>query len=381
MKKILYIVEAFGGGVFTYMVDLANAMCEEFDVTIAYALRDQTPENYFSYFDKRIHMVRVNHFTRSIGLRGDIQAYFELRELIRKIQPDILHFHSSKAGVLGRFAASSRIPMFYTPHGYSFLMSSHSQKHRKLYKWIEKICGLRKCMTVAVSKGEYEVALTVTRRATYVSNGVNLHDLQGLLLERTIVSSQYSEAAVSAEGRHPIVCTLGRICDQKNPATFNAIAAQFPDLTFYWIGDGYLREQLTAPNIVITGWVERNKALQLMQKADVFILPSLWEGLPISLLEAMYLEKICIVSNIIGNRDVIVDGKNGYLVEDTKGFCDRLQQILDTGLESMEFIRHEARADVEREYNTTVMAEKYAALYHQAEAKAQREAQKVQHQS
>lgn len=380
MKKILYIVEAFGGGVFTYMVDLANAMCEEFDVTIAYALRDQTPEDYLGYFDKRIHMVRVKHFTRSIGLRGDIQAYFELRDLIRKVQPDILHFHSSKAGVLGRFAASSRIPMFYTPHGYSFLMSSHSQRHREIYKWIEKVCGLRNCTTVAVSKGEYEAALTVTKRATYVSNGVNLEDLQKVLLENVPVSRQYGEAAATRAGKQPIVCTLGRICEQKNPTAFNEIAMQFPNLTFYWIGDGYLREQLTAPNIVITGWVERTKALQIMQKADVFILPSLWEGLPMSLLEAMYLEKVCIVSNIIGNRDVIVDGKNGYLVEDTKGFCNRIQQILDEGVESLESIRQEAKSDVEREYNTTVMAQKYAALYHRAEKKVRSTSHSVPHQ-
>ena len=99
-----------------------------------------------------------------------------------------------------------------------------------------------------------------------------------------------------------------------------------------------------------------------------------------SLLEAMYLEKVCIVSNIIGNRDVIVDGKNGYLVEDTKGFCNRIQQILDEGVESLESIRQEAKSDVEREYNTTVMAQKYAALYHRAEKKVRSTSHSVPHQ-
>ena len=363
MKKILYVVEAFGGGVFTYMVDLANALCEEFDITIAYALREQTPENYLEYFDERIHMVRVQHFTRSIGLRGDVQAYFELCQLIRDIKPDILHFHSSKAGVLGRFASSTKTPMFYTPHGYAFLMSSHSKTHRFTYKWIERICGLRKCITIAVSKGEYDVARTITKRATYVNNGVNLESLQKKLSELDLAQSV--EAAATHLNNQPVICTLGRICEQKNPVVFNEIAKRFPGLQFYWIGDGFLREKLTSPNITITGWLDRISALHIMKQADIFILPSLWEGLPMSLVEAMYQEKICIVSNIIGNRDVIENGRNGYVADDTEGFCSRIEQILQDGLESLESIRREARSDVEKEYNTTVMAEKYAQLYRQ----------------
>lgn len=364
MKKILYVVEAFGGGVFTYMVDLANALCQEFDVTIAYALREQTPENYLEYFDKKVHMVRVEHFTRSIGLKGDVQAYFELRHLIQEVKPDILHFHSSKAGVLGRFACSAKTPMFYTPHGYAFLMSSHSKMHRFVYEWIERICGLRKCTTVAVSKGEYNVAKTVTRRATYVNNGVNLENLQKKLaqLDRT----QNAEAAATRLNQQPIVCTLGRICEQKNPVVFNEIAKCFPDIQFYWIGDGWLRDKITSPNIKVTGWLDRISALHIMKQADIFILPSLWEGLPMSLVEAMYLEKVCIVSNIIGNRDVIENGRNGYIADDTEGFCNCLKHILEQGLESQAAICQAAKEDVEKEYNTTVMAEKYAQLYRQA---------------
>ena len=66
-----------------------------------------------------------------------------------------------------------------------------------------------------------------------------------------------------------------------------------------------------------------------------------------SLVEAMYLEKVCIVSNIIGNRDVIEDGRNGYIAQDTDGFCSRLEQILESGLESQASICREAKADVE----------------------------------
>ena len=60
-KKILYFVEAFGGGVFTYLVNLTNELCDGYDIYIAYGLRKQTPKNFKKYFDKRIHFVNCNN--------------------------------------------------------------------------------------------------------------------------------------------------------------------------------------------------------------------------------------------------------------------------------------------------------------------------------
>lgn len=90
-----------------------------------------------------------------------------------------------------------------------------------------------------------------------------------------------------------------------------------------------------------------------------------------SLLEAMYLGRVCIVSNIIGNKDVITEGVNGYLAEDVSGFCSQLQKILDADAAVLDRIRQKAKEDVQKEYNTTVMANKYAALYKNAVTKKQ----------
>ncbi len=197
-KKILYIVEAMGGGVFTYIVDLANELVDTYDMYIAYAVRKQTPSNYKDYFDKRIHMIEVKNFARAINATKDIAAFFEIRKIAKEIKPDIIHLHSSKAGALGRFAFSGkRVPLFYTPHGYSFLMQNSSEAKRKIYKGIEIICGKRNCTTISCSEGEH---------------------------------------------------------------------------------------------------------------------------LPISLLEAMYMKKVCIVSNIIGNRDVIHTGVNGFVCNNTEEY-------------------------------------------------------------
>ena len=141
---------------------------------------------------------------------------------------------------------------------------------------------------------------------------------------------------------------------------FNEIAKNFPNLQFTWIGDGELRNELTSKNIKITGWLERKDVLKELNKNDIFILPSLWEGLPISLLEAMYMRKICIVSNIIGNRDVIEEGKNGFVANNIENYNKIILQIKnDDYLE----ISEEARKSIITKFNNDIMIKKYINLY------------------
>ena len=307
-KKILYIVEAMGGGVFTYIVDLANELVNSYDMYIAYAVRKQTPQNYKDYFDKRIHLIEVKNFGRVIDPAKDIAAFFEVKKIAAKIKPDVIHLHSSKAGAIGRVAFNGKIPMFYTPHGYSFLMENYKPMKRRMFKVIESVCAKRNCTTISCSVGEHQESLKLTKHATYVNNGINMAELQEIIDKTEKVEHPFT------------VYTLGRICYQKNPTLFNEIAESLPDVKFVWIGDGELRDQLTSENIEITGWADRSTAIRYAVNADVFLLPSRWEGLPISLLESMYMKKACVVSNVIGNRDVIHNGENGFVCTKVEDF-------------------------------------------------------------
>lgn len=289
-KKILYIVEAMGGGVFTYIVDLANELVNSYDMYIAYAVRKQTPQNYKDYFDKRIHLIEVKNFGRVIDPLKDVAAFFEVKKIAAEIKPDVIHLHSSKAGAIGRMAFDGKIPMFYTPHGYSFLMEDYKPMKRRMFKLIESVCAKRNCTTISCSVGEHQESLKLTKHATYVNNGINMAELQKIVDKTEKVEHPFT------------VYTLGRICYQKNPTLFNEIAESLPDVKFVWIGDGELRGELTSKNIEITGWADRSTAIRYAVNADAFLLPSRWEGLPISLLESMYMKKICVVSNVIGNN-------------------------------------------------------------------------------
>lgn len=344
-KKILYVVEAMGGGVFTYIVDLANKLVNEFDVYIAYAVRPQTPKNYREYFDERISLIEVKNFCREINICKEIKAVREIKKIAEKIKPDVIHLHSSKAGVIGRIAFNGKkIPLFYTPHGYSFLMANYKPVKRKIFKMIESIFAKRNCTTISCSLGEHRETLKFTQNAIYINNAVNVEKLKNSLEKVKIDDHQCT------------VFTLGRICYQKNPKLFNAVAETMPDVKFLWIGDGELRNQLKSSNIEVTGWIKREEALKKSMNADVFMLTSLWEGLPISLLEAMYMKKLCVVSNVIGNRDVIHNEDNGYVCDTVGDFVNAIKE------QKKEYIV-KAYQDLLENYETTVQAKKYAEVY------------------
>lgn len=349
-KKILYIVEAMGGGVFTYIVDLANELVDTYDMYIAYAVRKQTPANYREYFDERIHLIEVKNFAREINLKKDIASLFEVRRIASTVKPDVIHLHSSKAGVIGRVAFNGKTPMFYTPHGYSFLMENYKTMKRTIFKMVEAVCAKRNCTTISCSAGEHQETLRLTKRAVYVNNGINVKELQEILDNTEKI-------------RHPFtVYTLGRICYQKNPTLFNTIAEALPDVKFVWIGDGELRGELTGKNIEITGWIARKEAIKLAMNADVFLLTSRWEGLPISLLESMYMKKICVVSDVIGNRDVIENGVNGYICSKVDEFVEAIRKCRN----GAEKIANQAYRDILETYNTKVMSRQYSKRYESA---------------
>lgn len=353
MRKILFVVEAMGGGIVTYIVEMANKLSKNYDIYIAYGVREQTPDNIEDYFNERVHLIKVAAFSREINLKKDFKAMTELKKLEKKIRPDIIHLHSSKAGVLGRLVFSHNAKLFYTPHGYSFLMENISHKKQNFYRLVEKACTLRKCVIIACSPSEYEETLSLTKNSTCVSNGIDMKEINDILKEQTDIEKEKVFTVV----------TLGRVSNQKNPQLFNRIAQKFPNVKFVWIGKGELENELAAKNIEVTGWLKRKDALKRMAQADAFILPSRYEGLPMALLEAMYLKKPCIVSNVVGNKDVISE-RNGFLCTTFDDYASAVKRVLN-GDYDKEKIRN-AYDDILNTYNTDVMTKEYSQIYDRA---------------
>ncbi len=354
MKKIIHIVEAFGGGIYTFLEDLINSTSDEFEIVIIYAEREQTPKNFEMNFNKNIKFIKSKYLQRSINFRKDIKAIKEINKIVKEEKPDIVHLHSSKAGIIGRIAVNNKnIKLLYNPHGFSFLMRNTSKIKRIIYWFIEKIAALKNCTIVACSKGEYEEAKKLSKKSICINNGINVEKLK----------NEISLTPNNTSNKEKIkICTSARINYQKNPILFNDISEEFPELDFTWIGDGELRNELKSKNINITGWKEKKEVLNILKENDIFILTSLWEGLPISLLEAMYMKKICIVSNSIGNRDVIKNKINGFICDNKEEFVKVISSIKNNEID-IERIKENSYNDIVNNYNIQDNCKKYIELY------------------
>ena len=352
MKKILMVCEAFGGGVFTYVSQLCNDMVADFEIYLAYSLRPQTPKNYKEFLDKRVHLIELQYLgaKKITDLKNDILTVNELRKIEKNVRPDIIHLHSSIAGGLGRLAYKGKNnTVVYTPHGYAYILMG-SGKKRKVYMLAEKILGNR-AITLTCCESVDEEARKFSKRTAYIETSVNLDDL-----------------AASIDGIKPVkndeftVFTLGRVCVQKQPKVFNRIAELVPEAKFIWIGNGELENELTAPNLEITGWKPRKEALAMAKGADVFVLCSFGEAIAMSLIENMYIKKLILVSNTMGNKSVIKDGVNGYVCEKAEGYAEKIKSAMK---EFPSSLPERAYQDVLQIYNTEVMKKKYVEFYKQ----------------
>ncbi len=274
----------------------------------------------------------------------------ELRKIEKEIEPDIIHLHSSIAGGLGRIAfKGKKNKVIYTPHGYSFILMGKNTIKCKLYKIMEKILGKKNCITLTCCESEDEVARSLCKNTAYIETGINLKEFTDNL-----------DKIKHKKNEKFTVFTLGRACVQKQPELFNRIAELVPNAKFLWIGNGELENKLTAPNIEITGWKPRLEALTIAKSADAFILCSLGEAIAMSLIENMYIKKLCLVSNTMGNKSVIHDGENGYVCEKAEEYAKRIKEAMDN---FPTHLTEKAYEDVLNIYNTDIMKEKYINFY------------------
>ena len=316
--QVLHISETFVTGVYTYIQSICafTAQNPNIKTAIIYSPnREGTDKlDFKNDFSSNTKLISIS-MQREVSAKEDYKSLKQLQEAIKNIKPDVIHLHSSKAGVLGRIASKSypKAKVYYTPNGYSFLREDISLKKQLFFKWIEKyVTRIYGGTTIACGDTEYEYA-KLLGKALMVRNGIDLSELAHIKVEP---GSKLNS-----------IVTLGRISAQKNPKLFNDIALKFPEIQFIWIGDGELKQELTAKNIKITGWLDRKDALNLLAKHDVYMQTSLWEGLPFTIIEAMALQKPIIATNVVGNKDAVSHKENGFLCQSIEDFEKAINQL------------------------------------------------------
>ena len=328
--RVLQVLECGGGGgTGNQVAAICNGLDpERFEPVLVYSARpDSTPEQYRAAAAGARAAYYLPDMVREISPIKDFCAFRELLRVIRRERPDVVHAHSSKAGVLGRVAAwVCGVPrIYYSPHGYSFLQTDRSAAARLFYRivewWISWIGEI-----VAVSPSEAKLA-----RKLCWSKPVH-----------TVCDPYLGQAQPPALKPHEglVVGACGRLTEARNPEAFVRLAAAVckrkAEVRFVWIGSGELEpvarrlaaELGVVERLEITGWLKPAEALERMSGLDVFVHFSRWEGLPNAVLEAMALGLPVAASDIPGNRDAVTPDVTGLLTKDEAGLQEAVLGLL-----------------------------------------------------
>jgi glycosyltransferase involved in cell wall biosynthesis len=306
-RVLLLITLAEVGGAQAYVASLLPVLSGRFDVVVA--AHGHGPLRAAAA-DAGVRFVGLEHVRRPIDLRRDAAGFLELVRLLRRERPDILHASSSKAGVLGRLAALvAGVPIrIFTVHGWAF--AAHSGPASALYRWADRLARPLTTVTICVSENE---------RAAGIRAGTC--SAERTVVIRNAVSLNGHARAVHGNGR-PRLIAVGRLKAPKDFVTLVRALALLPRDSFeaLIVGDGPDRGTLETEvrQLGLEGRVrlagERHDVPDLLAAADVFVLSSVSEGLPVSVLEAMAAELPVVASRVGGLSELVVDGETGLLV-------------------------------------------------------------------
>lgn len=360
MIKVFEVVECGGpGGTGEQVAAICNGLDPRlFDVSLVYAVRGGSPEDYRAKCAGAKAAYYVPEMTREISLTSDLEALRKLKALFAEHRPDVVHAHSSKAGVLARAAAKAAgvKTVFYTPHGYGFLQQDRSAASRLLYKTIEKAAA-RFGATIACAPGEAAAAAAL--------GGGPVH---------TVCDAYLGEFQEPMPHDGVIAGSCGRLTYARNPDAWVLLAQRLTDsrngLKCLWIGGGEdearIRVQLENMNLAarveLTGWVTSERARELLRALDLFVHYSRWDALPNAVLEAMAAGLPVVASDNSGNRDAVIDGVTGFIVRDEVELLERCQSLIDDKALRLK-LGAAGRERVRREFSRDRMLSELSRLY------------------
>lgn len=330
--KILHIGN-LKSGIDTYVRNTVALASDDFEFVIVNGADDNS-EPYLRH-GKPVRQYTIDMY-RKLNPWKDLKAVIQAMRIIRKEKPDLVHCHSAKGGVIGRFAAFfTGRKSVYTAHAFSFL-SAESAKKQKVFLALEKIAKLN---SVLLGCSESERLLGLEKVGYTEKNAFAWNNAIPRIQDKDI--QEPSEVI-----RHEkMVISIGRPSYQKNPLlmveVMKRVHEKHPDVKFYLVGVGFYSPMLDETkalihqygmddSFVMVPWLSHAETLGYLKYAQVYLTASLYEGLPIAVLEAMAMGKPIVSSDVIGNNDCVKDGENGYLLPmDADRMADAVCQLLD----------------------------------------------------
>ena len=310
----------------------------------------------------------ITPLTRSINPVKDIVAFWKIYRYIKEHSISIVHTHSSKAGILGRWAAkcAGAKSILHTVHGWSFNAEALLPV-RLFYSWLERVTSLITDRLVMVSDADLEDGLSRINKDKQkykkISYGIESNKFKSLVPNKRV-------------GDHCKVGYISCFKPQKAPLDFirtvKCVRDKNKNVEFISAGDGVLRptaEKLAAKlglknRVDFLGW--RTDIASVLSDIDILLLTSRWEGLPVVFLEAMASGIPIVATNVGGAAEVVENGRNGFLQDkgDYKGLAENIL-LLASSQKKRKSLGLYARQRFRKEFEISYMSAQIEALYNQ----------------
>ncbi|MCX7015058.1 MAG: glycosyltransferase family 4 protein [Candidatus Sumerlaeota bacterium] len=344
--RILQVLEATTGGTRKHLrLLLTNLDLSRFSVALAYSNgRDPCFANDLREFARRGIELHEAPIVRPIRPGRDLAALWRIFRIVRRGNYDIVHAHSSKAGCLGRIAGwlAGTPAVVYSPHSFAFQENPHSFTGT-CYRWIERAAARCHHRLLCVSEGERRIA---------VESGIE-REARTCVIPNAIDASEYASPRDKRRTRRawnlpeetPVVGVVAQFRRQKGYDCFLGavprILRERPETRFLVVGDGSLfpavKKEIQSlgleSRIALAGYQEDPTAFY--HAMDVFVMCSLWEGMPYTVLEAMASGLPIVATDATGTNELVRHGRNGFLapVGDREAVAGRVVELLrDTPL-------------------------------------------------
>ncbi|MCT3200131.1 glycosyltransferase family 4 protein [Limosilactobacillus reuteri] len=348
MKKILYFITTSNwGGAANHVYELCRYEVQQGNRV--YLIVGSKGELYDRVKKLNVHVLVVDSVKRNISPFNDIKSIFKIRKIIKKINPDIIHLHSSKAGVIGRLACYKlkNVQVIFTVHGWSFTDGIPSKMKKNLYKIIEKCVAPLTDYFICVSEYDKNLGLRDNilkhkeNNYSVIHNGTRISQRKRVLDNRNnklnlIMTARFS----SQKNQRALIKAVSNLDQNKYKLSF--------------IGNGPTEKECKnlCKELNLTTSVDflgfKDNVGDYLDKNDIFVLSSYYEGLPISIIEAMAHGLPVIASNVGGNSELVENKINGFLVNDEdellnsiKFFINNPQKIREMGKKSKDIYMNE----------------------------------------
>lgn len=324
-QVLLYIItKSEIGGAQRNLYDLISNFCKDYEVHLATGSLGSLTQDV-SALGIPVHLIK--NLTRNVKLFGDYNAVKECIALIKEIKPDIIHAHSSKAGVVARIAGLiCKVPVVFTVHGWGF--TPGTPRLRQILALIaEKLLASLSAKLICVSESDRLLALSYgvgsEKLLVTIHNGI----------------SDITKPIANPVQQPPRLIMVARFNEQKDQITLLKAIAQLKNHTFHLdlIGSGSSLDscKALAKSLEITDRVsflgDRRDVPQLLAQSQIFILSTHYEGLPISILEAMRAGLPVIATSVNGIPEEVEHEKTGLLIPhvDVQALANALSTLIE----------------------------------------------------